>query len=714
MSLFSAAELEAQGDLGFPEGLQSDDEDGECDPFGDLEPDYFEATPVSAMPTWRLINSGALEALRQMPDESVNCVVTSPPYWNLRDYGVEGQLGLEETPEEWCANLVAIFREVRRVLRSDGTCWVNLGDSWASDTGGGGGGFLGSINRTFNKSHFRRGIPPGYKEKDLIGQPWMFALAARADGWYLRQEMVWCLSGGTRVYARTQKGDGPITVKDLVRLKPSTVKLWNGSKWTQVLGWSLSPEPREGAFEIEFRSGERVGCTQGHVWPTQRGNARADQLELGDVVQTCGLPAPDVQYAPAHIDEDVAWLIGAFLADGSYDSKRRIQLAGNTVKSAQRVARLASTAAAFGGTLRKYTDGNKSDIVVDSPALSAIIGQYISGKSARTKGIKSRAWRHSNDWLGALFSGYLAGDGHYEVENDRWRLSFCRNDRLASDLRTLCARCGFRLSVRAGFTTGFGSRWATYKGEVRLSPAKGHHNEQDRGEVVAIRHSNARQFWDIGVEDEPHLFSLASGVLTHNCKPNPMPESVLDRPARSHEQLFLLSKRARYRYDCDAVREPHVHPDRGNAADEAQRAFDRKKLTARSMPSGGLETGRAQTFRAMDRGRVRTYHPLGRHRRSVWTIPTQATPEAHFATYPEKLVEPCILAGCPEGGVVLDPFAGSGTTGVVALKRGRSFIGIELKPEYCGIARKKLAGAAPLFAREWSPDPAPSDDGGGD
>lgn len=88
---------------------------------------------------YRLIEMDAREALRSLPDSSINCVVTSPPYWRLRDYGVSGQMGLERTPELWTEALVEIFEEVRRVLRADGTCWVNLGDTWASDTGGGGG-----------------------------------------------------------------------------------------------------------------------------------------------------------------------------------------------------------------------------------------------------------------------------------------------------------------------------------------------------------------------------------------------------------------------------------------------------------------------------------------------------------------------------------------------------------------------------------------------
>lgn len=125
--------------------------------------------------------------------DSVQCVVTSPPYWGLRDYGITGQLGLERTPEEYVANMVAVFREVWRVLRSDGTLWLNLGDSYA------GSGMTGGTNskeysekrigRMFHGN--RRDTVFGLKQKDLVGIPWRVAFALQADGWYLRSDIIW-------------------------------------------------------------------------------------------------------------------------------------------------------------------------------------------------------------------------------------------------------------------------------------------------------------------------------------------------------------------------------------------------------------------------------------------------------------------------------------------------------------------------------------------
>jgi DNA modification methylase len=129
-----------------------------------------------------------LEVLRGLPDGMVQTCVTSPPYYGLRDYGCAGQIGLEETPDAYVARLVDVFREVRRVLRDDGTLWLNLGDSYAA--GGNGGGNKNDTN--VGSLTVGRKLPPfGYKPKDLLGIPWMVAFALRADGWWLRQDIIW-------------------------------------------------------------------------------------------------------------------------------------------------------------------------------------------------------------------------------------------------------------------------------------------------------------------------------------------------------------------------------------------------------------------------------------------------------------------------------------------------------------------------------------------
>jgi DNA modification methylase len=156
-------------------------------------------------------------------------------------------------------------------------------------------------------------------------------------------------------------------------------------------------------------------------------------------------------------------------------------------------------------------------------------------------------------------------------------------------------------------------------------------------------------------------------------KPNPMPESVTDRPTKAHEYLFLLSKSPRYYYDADAVREATL--DYGDLAGYRKRVGNARYHDGNSDPKGGGFRGE---------GGFGDNLPAGRNLRSVWTIATAPYPGAHFATFPPKLVEPCIKAGSPEGGVVLDPFAGSGTTGMVAQSLSRRAVLIDLSMDYLG------------------------------
>jgi DNA modification methylase len=146
---------------------------------------------------WRILHGDCRDVLRTLPAASVQTVVTSPPYFGLRDYGVDGQIGLEESPRQFIKEMVRVFREVRRVLRDDGTLWLNLGDSYAGggrgpDTGSTLGGGRKSQDES-RKAARKRGarVPAGLKRKDLIGMPWAVAFALRDDGWYLRRDIVW-------------------------------------------------------------------------------------------------------------------------------------------------------------------------------------------------------------------------------------------------------------------------------------------------------------------------------------------------------------------------------------------------------------------------------------------------------------------------------------------------------------------------------------------
>jgi DNA modification methylase len=169
-------------------------------------------------------------------------------------------------------------------------------------------------------------------------------------------------------------------------------------------------------------------------------------------------------------------------------------------------------------------------------------------------------------------------------------------------------------------------------------------------------------------------------------KPNPMPESVEDRCTKAHEYLFLMTKSDRYHYNAEAIKEASLTEDPRRAGNKSH-----KYVTAYN---GGSEEHRTKAGLMA----VADVPWLLRNRRSVWSIATAPYPDAHFATFPPDLVTPCVLAGCPEGGTVLDPFGGAGTTGLVADRLKRNAILIELNPEYAGMAKRRIEGDAGLFA----------------
>ncbi len=741
-----------------------------------------------------------------LPDEFVQCVVTSPPYWGLRKYSGEQELiwggdkncehkwsstpprrsrkagdivnlnskeatvggnlglelpstntcslcgawkgayGLEPTPELYIEHTIEILREIRRALRKDGVVFWNIGDSYAGSGGANENkecrGVAENPNRKpqsaitgmepvtweengkpKKKGMTRVGAVKGLKPKDLCLIPFRVAIAAQEDGWWVRSVIIWCLSGGAYVYAKTQKGEMPMMIRDMARLDPQTIKLWNGEKWTQLKG--MSKLARQGdELEIVLRSGERISCTPSHKFPTNRGLLQALELKVGDIIDTCLIPEPDNAKISAHIGLDAAWLAGLYIAEGS-KADDTIQIAGHS-KEEERWQRLQKIATDYGGYATRTIDGNNMSIRLYGKLLIALLDELVSGHTAKNKCFAPVVWRYGNDFIDEMLQGYLDGDGHWDAPNERWRLGFTRNYSLERDLRTACARLGYRLTLNLSSVPYNGKRSLTFRGELRFERS-GHRNEKQMSEVVSIRKARCREVYDLGVEDEPHLLSLASGVLTHNSKPNPMPESVTDRPTESHEYILMLTKSAKYYWDADAVRTGY----RQSSIDRA----DGSKVTT-SNPDRPVGFTR-------DLGN-------GANLKSVWEFPTQPYPEAHFAVFPEKLPEICIKAATPEVGccskcgapwerisevqyhnqsktetekyakptfgtkvtfgrgnsehqtlgwqptckcnadkvpsVVLDPFAGAGTTLWVAKKLNRRAVGYEISEEYCQLA----------------------------
>lgn len=797
----------------------------------------------------KIYQGDSLDVLKTFEDNSVDCCVTSPPYYALRDYGVDGQIGLEETPEKYIERLTEVFMEVHRVLKPNGTLWLNIGDSY---NGSGGNhkegqkndtGFQGALGvRCGGKGARVNGLKP----KDLIGIPWALATSLRnpfykgkikkesdrrwlsaiidgegcitgtlhtrkdgsgertsifinvtnsnidllneceriypfgkrlihqkngkehlgekeifrwnifgckamkdllqelypyliakktqcllaynfcliqetskkdghtpkkeevnkkrkllislisllnkgekieipdwciepptlyTQGWYLRQDIIWCLSGGTYVWVKGQKGVSPMMIKDLVRLNPSTIKLWNGEKWVNVLGYGESNDANE-KIEIVLRSGERIGCTGGHKWVLKDGQeVLAKNLKVGDVLKTCTLP-DSYKHTPSFMTKDLLWFLGLYLAEGSLTNDT-IQISLNADEK-DWVDKIDGIAKHFGGTCSHTIEGNKLNVRVYSQVLFATLHQYIGGRTAKNKHLNNVCWSMPNDWLKKIVKGYFDGDGHYDKDNNRIRLGFTRNYDLERDLRVLASRLGAELTLSLSNSKIGDKSYPSFRGEWRWVRSE-HHNSKEKSEIVAIRKSRARHFYDISVDSDDHLFSLASGVLTHNCKPNPMPESVTDRCTKSHEYIFLMSKSERYYFNYEEIQEPCVNQERTN------------------FQSGSRKNGINKDRNDNDWGeRSKSWIPkmkgdkIVRNKRDVWMVNPKPNKEAHFATYPQELVSTCVLAGCPEDGIVLDPFMGSGTTGIVANKLNRHYVGIELNPEYVEMAERRI------------------------
>jgi len=526
-----------------------------------------------------------VELMREMPAGSIDLIPTSPPYWGLRDYGVDGQIGLEPTLGEYHERLLEVTAECMRLLKPTGVMFWNHGDSYGS-------------NKSLNMQNSR-----------------LIIRMIDDQGWILRNRIIWCLSPSTVLYVKSQKGIMPMTIHDMVRLDPTTIQLWNGVKWTQVLGWSKTSASAHN-IEIVLRSGERIRCTPEHKFPTKRGMIPANELHEGDILESVVLPQPDNPNEPIHLPaESIGWFVGTYMADGSFgDGGISIQISSH-IKETNRYNKLKRIADEYGGTCRMYnTGGNSATVNMYGDVLIAIIKKYIHGNSARNKHLRVSCWNRNNEFLGGVLRGYLEGDGHYDVKNDRWRLGFTRNYAFESDLRTLSARLGISIRINRSIAKIGDKKYPAFRGEMRFNRSS-HGNTKHDMEIVEIKQGRSGKFWSIGVADEPHVFALASGVLTSNSKPNGMPSSVTDRFSNKYEPVYMLVKSKKYWFDLDAVRVPHKDV-----------SLTRQKYKWNPDRQRGHPNGHEEKLDMDD-----MCHPFGKNPGDVWTIPTQPYPESHFA-----------------------------------------------------------------------------------
>jgi DNA modification methylase len=621
-------------------------------------------TPFVADSDFTLYVGDVRDVLASLPDESVHCVVTSPPYWGLRDYGtgawdggepdcdhirtftrdqsqggtrsegwdgnfrntakplpvaysdicgkcgarrVDQQLGLEPTPDAYVTTMVDVFREVRRVLRRDGTCWLNLGDSYAANRSY-------QVSQTRNPNHdFGASnatiVPDGLKPKDLVGIPWRVAFALQADGWCLRSDVVWSKPNPMPESVT----DRPTKAHEMLFLL--TKADWKGpprSHYDDIpasdLRWIAGLLDCEGSIVIR-REAPGANDYGAHAAQVSIGSTSRPLLERlaeiigeGNVLERGGTNAPMFY-----------WQTSGKMAYGLL----RAVYPHLIVK--QRQARCAIHLETL-----KYHRGNAQRLTEKQIAERDLIWEAV------------KSLNHFGDPdLSAIpepvYGRWVPARYFYDADAIREEFEARPQQRLTANVDMPLGKARIEAGVQQG------------------NPQGGTHVSR------------------FTVQNE----TLICGCVEAGC-------------GRTFDQA-----------DCGCACHRVCEECGGSYAhfmwcSSQRRGPDGRKKT----------TVKAQDGSAQHRDGER-WPNSGRNARSVWEIATQPYAEAHFATFPEELARRCIAAGCPQDGVVLDPFMGSGTTALVARKLGRRSIGIELNPEYAELAARRLSQLS-LLAEEVS------------
>lgn len=637
-----------------------------------------------------------LDILRAWPPEMFNCVVTSPPYWGLRDYKTEpqvwggepacehewidgarsaqrirhgatggihegravdgltntlllnpatggtctrcgcwrGHLGGEPDPGMYVGHLVEIFREVRRVLRKDGTLWLNLGDSYANDTKWGGHTGGKHVTQLHGESIGRAKRETGLKAKDLCMIPARVALALQADGWYLRSDIIWAKPNPMPESVQgSHFSRHRVTIKEYERL--SGLRYTDERAGDDWAGDMPSLSEREVSSSKAPLSTKREGNSDGAGQRVAGGcSGEAEAIQQVKTRQAQPGEIRSDQQGPKHTEEGVREILQE--SESKADEFR-------AASANERPTSATST---------------KADCKLEIPA-----DRQGQGTFAETECKAERS--HPGD--GARLN---CGGMERNCGTARLPAPLLQNE-IEADARS-------RDTAQQG--------WAAHEGECSASvrPVQ----FQEAGQVDPSKLVGCPGCPKC-IKHHGYVFHLSAG-----------------RPTKSHEYIFLLTKSEKYWYDADAIAEPF-------ATDPKENYPARAKITGRGTQGAadarGNDRDKSGGFppRKNEQSENRRYSGfndrwdsggedilkshVGRNKRSVWTIATCPFKGAHFATFPPALVEICLKAGCPPGGTVLDPFIGSGTTVVVAERLGMDAVGIDLNPEYIRMAEARAA-----------------------
>jgi site-specific DNA-methyltransferase (adenine-specific) len=434
-----------------------------------------------------------------------------------------------------------------------------------------------------------------------------------------------------------------------------------------IVGWKQNKNSGK-KVRIQLRSGENIYCTKEHRWVLIDGKeVVTSSLKVGDKLKTCTLPDSG-SHTPMILTVDILWLLGLYIAEGSH-SEDTIQLALCS-DELEWVNRIKSAIESVGGTVTYTLDGNKLYVRCYSKVFNAILSQYIGGRTSKDKHLKSLCWSLPNEYLKEIVKGYLDGDGCYEEKNKRWRLGFTDNSYLERDLRVLAGRLNAKLGLlrKGARIKSLNKTYPSIQGFWKWKDS-GHYNEKCFSEIMSITEEKTKPnetMWDIEVDSEEHLFSLASGVITHNCKKNPMPEVRQPRYAQEFEYMFVFSKGKPKTFN------PIMVPTKcgGQVYNSTCKNIDG-------------ESGRTKKNFVINSEKVHG---------NIFEIAVARNQgeKKHPAVFPEELADIHVKTWSNEGDLVLDPFMGSGTTAVSAIKNKRNYIGFDVNGEYCEMARDRI------------------------
>jgi len=637
------------------------------------------------------------EDMSDIQDESVDCIVTSPPYWALRDYGVDGQLGLEKTFEEYINKLCDIFDEGKRVLKKEGTCWVNLGDSYLSN-------------------------------KSLCMIPQRFAIEMINRGWILRNTIIWCLEENTMMFIKDENGNFfhiPIS-KVIPGMK--VITQGRNNQFNEVKILNVFNNGNKDTLKIKTKTGREVICTPDHQFVVKKSTTIGGSYRKLKIKKASELKITDFFYVNENFNIDLGknkkdyrdgFIVGFYLAEGSYiknkvgiykdnklskNSQKRWggNAPENKIVGVQFSCGIKDISSGYIEYLKRYkinTYTYKNNVVINSrdKKLLQLIREFVDDDTCYKKHLSQSAFNQGNIFIDGILDGFLAGDGCYIKKEDRYRIGITRkNKKLVEDLQILSRLLGY--DFRCNF------RDNKYTGVADIAIRKKSVRKRSFGcitdKIESIEKNGEKKVFDIEIQPlytghlgnnqyknkicgssekiklkYNNLYFLANGIWTHNCKPNAMPSSAKDRFTVDFEYLYFFVKSKKYYFEQQL--EPYTKP---------MNRWGGEKLNADGESNWDEGTGQKSY-----RDRNMRPNPKGRNKRCVWKINTKSYKGAHFAVYPEELIEAPIKAGCPENGIVLDPFMGAGTTALVAKKSGKNFIGYELNPEYIEIIKKRLS-----------------------